>query len=380
MKTLGIMGRVVAIGLLVWLMSGCASGLKAYQKGNYYKASMQAAARLRSKPDNEKAQEALSKAYPLVVETYMRRIDNALTSKDLGQLDMIIGQYDELNVLASEILTSPGALSIIPNPKEYHEEMRLAKEMVAELSYQEGLKAMSAGTLEQARVALQHFLRVNQYISGYKDVASKIEQATYAATMRVIVQKPVTNAIYSLNADFFYNRLMEDITRRTYRDMVRFYTPEEAKALKMTNPHEYLVLNFEDFTVGNSRETSDTFEALRDSVLVGTTKVNGRNQDVYGTVKAKVTVHRMEIMSRGILSVRFVEPSSDRVTRQRNFAGQSVWVSEWAGFNGDERALTKEQIALINRKPLPLPPPQELFASFATPLYEEAAQYIGAMY
>ncbi len=380
MRTFRVVGHILAVVVLVLLLGGCASGLRAYKKGDYYKASMQATARLRSKPDHAKAKEALSKAYPLAVQNAMRRIDNALESKDLRQLDGIVAIYDDMNVLAAEIHTSPGALAIIPNPREYHEEMRMAKEMMAELSYQEGLKAMSHATLEQARVALQHFRRANSYLPGYKDVAVKIEQARYAATMRVVVQKPVTNAIYSINADFFYNKLMDDITRRTYRDLVRFYTPEEAKALKMNDPHEYLVLNFEDFTVGRTRESSNTFEVKRDSVLVGTTKVHGRNQNVYGTVKARVTVHRIEILSKGILGVRFVDPKSGRVTRHRNLAGQSVWASEWAGFNGDERALTDELMELTHRKPLPPPPPQELFASFAMPLYDEAAKYIGSMY
>ena len=354
--------------------------MRAYQRGDYYKASMQAASRLRSKPGHAKASEALAKAYPLAVQNALRRIDSALESKDMSRLDGIVGIYEDLNALAAEILSSPGALEVIRNPREFHEEMRMAREMMAELTYQEGLKAMSHGTLEQARTALQLFLRSNRYMPGYKDVAVKIEQARYAATMRVVVRKPVTNALYSLDADFFYDKLMDDITRRTYRDMVRFYTPEEAGALGMNDPHEYLVLDFEDFTVGNSRESSDSFEVKRDSVLIGTTKVHGRDREVYGTVKARVTLYRIEIMSKGILSVKMVDPHSGRVTRHRNFAGQSVWATEWAGFNGDERALDDDLIELTLRKPLPPPPPQELFASFAMPLYDKAAKYIGSVY
>lgn len=380
MKISKIIIGVVAAVLFASVLCGCASGLRAYQRGNYYKASMQAASRLRSRPDHEKAREALAKAYPLAVENALRRVDNALDSKDMRQLDGVIGIYDDLNELAARIYASPGALAVIPAPKEYHEEMRMAREMMFELSYQEGMKAMGYGTLEQAREALQYFLRANDYMPGHKDVTSRIEQARYAATMRVVVRKPVTNAIYSLDADFFYDKLMADITRRTYRDLVRFYTPDEAETLGMNDPHEYIVLDFNDFTVGRVRESSDTFEVKRDSVLIGTTRVRGREHDVYGTVKARVTIHRTEILSRGVLGVKFIDPRSGRTTRHSNFAGESVWFTEWAVFNGDERALDKELWGMTHRKPLPPPPPQELFASFAMPLYDKAAKYIGGMY
>lgn len=380
MKIFARIVRIAVIALSIWLLAGCATGLRAYQRGDYYKASMQAVQRLRSKPDNRKARTALANAYPLAVSNAKRAADNALASQNLSQIDGIVAIFSDMNRLADEIHHSPAALAIIPEPVEFHEELRLAKDLVAEMSYQAGIKALSEGTMEQARAAYRHFTLVNQYVPGYKDVISRMEEARYAATLRVVVTRPVTNPQYALNAEFFYTRLMNDITKRTYRNFVRFYTPEEAQSLGMNDPHELLILNFEDFTVGNVLESIKETELRRDSVIVGTTKVNGVTHNVYGTVKAKYTLNRIEIVSQGILSVRILNPSTNRVMRHSDFAGRSVWHSEWASFNGDERALSREQLELTKRKPLPPPPPQELFVSFADPLYSKAAQYIAAMY
>ncbi len=380
MKIFRIAATVALFGAIVVFCS-CSSGLKAYQKGDYYRSCTEAVERLRSDPNNKKARVALSNSYPLLVKNTLREVENALGSKNLDRMEATIALYERMDLLAEAINHSPAALDLIPNPVEYHAEKRDMMEIVGQIAYLEGVKALDAGTMDSARAALDLLLRTDRYIPGYRDVAAKIAEARYKATLRVVVVKPLTNPRYQIDADFFYNKLMADITRRTFKRLVRFYTPEEAAAEKMTDPQQLLVLNFEDFTVGNTREVNNTIELRRDSVVVGTTMVNGRSQNVYGTVKAKYTTHRIELISAGVLSVRTVDPASGRVFQQRNIPGQSVWYSEFASYNGDERALSQQQKNLAGRRAfLPIPPPQELFASFADPLYAKASSYIVSIY
>ncbi len=376
--------RLISLYLSAVIMLGFtsyATGLKAYQKGNYYKASTQAVERLRKKPTNEKATIALRESYPRVIENALRDIEINKVYDNVYALDENIRIYEELNRLAYAIRHCPAALRIIPNPQEFYEEMKGTMDAVAEISYEEGLKALSYNTLEQSRLAYSHFLKVQEYSPGYKDVIRKLEESRYKATLRVIVSKPVTNPAYTLSADFFYNKLMEEISVRNFKNLVRFYTPQEATTLGMDDPHEVLVLNFENFTVGNVLEKSNTYEVKRDSVIVGTTKVNGVDRNVYGTVNAKVTIERIEITSGGVLSVRMLDPFTNKVLRQRNFSGSSVWFREWGSFNGDERALSKEEKDIVNSKrPAGLPTEQQLFVSFAEKPYIDASKYISSLY
>ena len=116
-----------------------------------------------------------------------------------------------------------------------------------------------------------------------------------------------------------------------------------------------------------------------DSVKVGTATVNGKKVDVYNVVTAKYHTYRREIKSGGVLSVRIFD-GQNRLIQQRNFAGEYVWYTTWASYNGDERALTAEQKNSINRQPQIPPSHQQLFVEFTKPIYSQAVSYIKSYY
>ncbi|MDR0511303.1 MAG: hypothetical protein LBH06_09455 [Rikenellaceae bacterium] len=268
-----------------------------------------------------------------------------------------------------------------PGYRDVPTQILRARDAIAGMMYRDGDQALAAGTIDQGRVALNIFQQLNREFPNYRDVASnKIPQATYNATVRVVVMKPQTNAAYQLSGDFFYDKLMSDITRRTFKNLIRFYTPAEAENLRMNNPHQVVALDFADFVVGNSRESSSTEELKRDSVVVGQVNVGGAMKNVYGTVRCKYTKYRVEILSGGTLAVRIVDPASSRIIQHIELSGSTVWFSEWASFNGDERALSNAQRNIVGQKQLPPPPPQELFKSFALPLYDKASKFIVGYY
>lgn len=366
--------RIAAI-VSAFAVLSCATGQKALQRGNYYKASMQAVDKLRTSPDNAKAAEALVKSYPLLRSTALNNVKNAFESEDFRRYEEAIVAYSQLNEVAREITLCPAAYALIPDPGEYQAELREAQQLVAEVYYAEGVKAMAGGTVSAGRAALDLFLRVQKHSPGYRDIAQKIDEARYMATLRVVVEQPVMNPQYAIDSEFFYNRLMLELARRGFFEPVKFYTYHEAAAQRIT-PDQVITLDFVDFTVGNTRETNNTSEMRKDDVLIG--QSNG--QPVYGTVKAKFTRHRLEIASGGAMWVRIADASTGRIVRQTSLRDRSVWFTEWASFNGDERALSKEQLALASRRPQPIPPYQELFASFAMPLYAKAADFIARQY
>jgi tetratricopeptide (TPR) repeat protein len=350
--------------VFVTILSACSSGRNAYKRGDYYKACIESIDRLRSSPKNEKAQEVLTRAYPLAQKTALREIDNALIANEADKYDVLVFQYERLNQLATEIFNCPKAYELIPQPTEYRAELSNAKKLAAEQSYNLGVTALNVGTMEQARIAYQHFMNANRYVSGYKDVMEKIDEARFQATLRVIVQRPLTSPNYQLSADIFYNNLISALSQNSQKRFVRFYTHEEARRENMKTPDQYLVLNFEDFSIGNVRETSNTKEVKRDSVVVGTVKVEGKTYNSYNTVKARITTFRREIISGGVLSIRIIDAQSNRMLQQKNFSGQYVWYTSWASFKGDDRALTKEEKIMCNQQPQIQPQNQDLFIEF----------------
>jgi hypothetical protein len=341
---------------------------------------MEAVERLRSSPNNKNAKSVLVQAYPLAQATAQREIDNAMLANGSDKFDVTVYQYEKLNQLANSIFNCPKALELVPKPSEYVAEMAKAKQMAAENAYNLGLNALNAGSLDQARAAWQYFQNANRYVPSYKEVLKKIDESRYFATLRVVVQKPYTNANFQYSADFFYNNLMAEIRQNATNRFIRYYTQEEARQENMKNPHQYIVLNFEDFSVGNIRESSNTAELKRDSVIVGTVKVEGKTYNSYNTVTAKMTTFRREISSGGVLSLRIIDAQSNQELQRKNLTGSYVWNTTWANFKGDDRALTTEEKKMCTREPQMPPSPQDLFIEFTKPIYNQAVSYIRSVY
>ena len=363
-----------------FLCVNCSSSKRALQHGDYYNASMNAIKTLRSNPKSKKSMEVLQQAYPLAKENSMRKIQNVFDANIPGKYSIAAEEYLALNAIADAIYTCPKAMEIFPQPYQFSKELREALPLAAEESYNLGERLLQLNTIRDAREAYFHFLKAESYMPDYKDVKEKIQEALFVATLKVIVQKPILPKRYQLSADFFYDNLMAQMSKMTANQFIRFYTYGEAQAEGLNMPDQYLVLNFEDFTVGNLRETKNTSELTRDSVLVGTTTVNGEKQNVYGTVKAKLTVNRREVISQGVLSARIVNAVNNKVEENRNFPGKFVWVNEWASFQGDERALSKEQLKMTETEPVMPPPEQDLFIEFTKPIFDQAVSFVRNYY
>lgn len=371
----------VVVVACLWF-AGCASdGLKSYQRGDYYQACEEAVNKLRGKPDSAEARTALFSAYPLACAATQREIEGLGSASDLAGYERVVAACDRMDKIADDIFQCPAAFALVPNPVRYADARRSAADVAARMAYEAGVQALAAGTMAKAREALDFFTRADHYAPGFRDVRTLIEKARYEATLRVLVTRPQLTLKYQLNGEFFYNRLLAEVAEKTDKYFVRLYTPEEAATEGMSNPHQILELNFLDFTVGNTREVNNTTDLSRDNVEVGaTTGADGSKQAVRGTVKARFTSSRLEIISQGVLLLRIVEAANGRVLVEKKYPGKYVWVSEWASFNGDERALNGDQIAMTKRRRQSPPSAQEMFKNFADPLYHDVTRYIVSTY
>lgn len=92
---------------------------------------------------------------------------------------------------------------------------------------------------------------------------------------------------------------------------------------------------------------------------------------VYGTVKATLYHYTKTTTSKGIVSFRIIDAKTGALLSVQKMPGEFVWKSEWATFNGDERALSAEQLKLTRQKEQPAPKAQDLFIEFTRPIYDQ---------
>ena len=372
---------VLILFLFSVLLIACSSGKKAYERGDYYEAVMLAVNRLRQNPGHSKSAEALQNAYPLAVEYLEGQANNEIASNGNYKWKNVIQSYDKINQMYEQIRQCPGCLKVIISPKNYYNEIGPLKEKAGEESYKAGINALSKGTRNDAKQAYFNFEDAQTYVPGYKDVAEYLNKAMDVATLKVVVEQIPVPARYNLSGGFFQDKVEEFLhTNYQSRSFIKFFTPQEASAVNLHVVDQIIRLQFDDFTVGNILLSEKEATVTKDSVKVGETKVNGKNIPVFNTVKAKLTTYRKEVLSAGLLSMVIVDAKTKGILTHRKFEGNYVWVNTWASYNGDERALTTEQLNACNQKELMPPPAQDLFLQFTRPIYDQLLPGIRGFY
>lgn len=371
---------LLVFGLII-ILSACSSGKKAFERGDYYEAVMKSVNRLRKDPDHSKSRETLGSAYPLALELLESQANNEIASNSRYKWKNAINYYNQINQMYEEVRQCPGCRTVVKDPKNYYAQLGPLKEKAAEESYNAGIAELMKGTRNDAKTAYFNFVDVQKFSPGYKDVMEYTSKAMFEATLKVIIEQIPVPARYNLSGGFFQDQVEEFVhgyyTEQTF---IKFYTPEEAKSVNLPYADQIVRLAFDDFTVGNTtlREKEETF--TRDSVKVGEAKVAGKMVPVYGTVKAKFTTYRKEVLSAGLLSMLVVDAKTNGVLTHKKFTGEYLWFNTWARFNGDDRALTDDQLALCKQKELQPPYQQDLFLQFTKPIYSQLVPAIRGFY
>ncbi len=359
----------------------CSSGKKAFERGDYYNATLQAVNRLRSNPNSSKAIQAVKDSYPMSLTYFQGKIDYSLSSNAPFKYSEVVGYYEKINRLSDEVSRCPAALRLFPRLNYFTTELDQSRKLAAEEQYSAGMTNEKLNTRLSWKEACFNYQQADRFSPGYKDVRRRLDEAKYNATLKVIVEQIKVPLKYQLTSDFFLNQIIENLMHNRPNEFVAYYSPESANKEGIKNPDQLLRMNFDDFVIGQTHDKETIKEVSRDSVEVGTvTLKDGQKVKAYNTVKAKLTVNRRELISNGVLDVTIVDLSRNAVVSQRKFPGQFVWFVEWGSFNGDERALNDKQYAICRRKPVPPPGPQDLFIEFTKPIFNQVTPFLKSFY
>jgi hypothetical protein len=184
-----------------------------------------------------------------------------------------------------------------------------------------------------------------------------------------------------VSADFFGSKVFEYFSASVKSEFIHVFLPEEAESLNL-QPDQIIRLRFLDFTVGPARESRSSREVKRDSVKTGVYKDDkGVSRDVHGTVRAKLSIRRMEVPAKATLEALIIDPRTNTRLSSQRFPGAYVWTDSYASYNGDRRALSrKEEEMCLRAQPASPPPPQEMFAQLTIPIYSSVTRFIQNYY
>jgi hypothetical protein len=412
--------------------------------GNYYSSVMQSVTKLRKSPKNKKSRESLSIAYPLAVDQFLSEVNRMKIGEDRFKNGKIVDSYKLLNNMHDEIRRCPAALQIYSNPEDFYSQLKYHAEQAANERYLAGEEALAMNSRAYAIEAYDHFVQADLYMPGYRDVKAKIEEALYHATLRVLVdQVPVPTMQAGLSAQFFQDQIEQFLFNYQGNPFIRFYSTKDQNLTEpdqilvfqfddfvvgQVNNQERIIEASQDSVIlaripkssvetqsqneqkvvichsppdhpENTRTIEVPVSALQahidhgdkigpcegDAGNLASSPRNGNVPkeeyiNVYGTVKAVFRENTREVISRGLLSMRIMDAKSNTVALHEKFPGEFVWINQWGSFNGDERALTVEQLKIANHQPMQPPPPQNLFMEFCKPIYGQVTSKVGSYY
>jgi hypothetical protein len=370
---------LILLPILFFSIQSCRTGKRTLQKGNYDQAVQQAVKRLRNNPDSKKARQTLPLAYEYALNYHLTSIQNAKLSDNILKWDNVVHDYERLNQLYRAIQTCPACINLV-NPKFFTNELSEAKLSASKVHFKEGKEDMEKGNLMSARLAYDHFLAAKRYTPQFDKIEQWLDASLAAATIHVVI-KPI--GIHSrrlaLSNEFFENQIKAYATGMPYR-FVQFYDEHELATLGI-NADQVILLRFDDFVVGQTYVKETVENVSRDSVVVGTVKTDeGDEVDVLGTVKAKVRIYKKEVVSSGLLDFQIIDANSGATLQQRKLPGTYVWFTEWGTYNGQEEALSKDQLSVMGHREAFPPPPQDLFIEFTRPIYSQITQELKRYY
>ena len=365
--------------IALFFLSACTSSKQQFEKGNYEKAVALSIKKLRKKPDNSKQKNILKAAYQYAVQVSEEKIKQHQQSTDRFKWDRVIKQYQKMQQLYTDLLQCPACLSIV-SPVDLQNELNQALAQGAQIYVEEGQKALATKEKEGGRLAYRHFAQAKAYQNDYGNIDLMLNEARIQGTEIIGISRiPVSSKVLELNTAFFLQQLTQALNDLNYFFAV--FAPLEQLVAQNQQADQVVDLSFDDYYIGQTYIKEVRESLVRDSVKVGeVTDSLGTKYAVYGEVKADLQRFEKTIESGGLLNIAIVEPNSRSVLFQQKIPSTTIWENNWASYQGDKRALTKEELALTQEKELLPPPPQELFYSFTRPLFDQSANLLRRRY
>ncbi len=368
--------------LSIILFSNCSkSGTKALEKGQYYEAAFQAIEKLKKDPKNEKSTEVLPEAYKLANRELLRDIDRVKNSNSQFRWETVLEHYNKLNRLHDLIEKCTSCRRLV-SPTAFFKETEDARDNAGNERYAFAMDMFKRKNIEGGREAYKNFEELYKFAPNFKDVRFRMEEALNMGSVHVVVEQPKVNSrLYQYSNEFFQGKIDEFLnTNRRMNKFIRFYSPTEAKSSNL-KPDHIVRLEFIDFIVGESIMNSDRVSVTsKDSVKTGEATIDGKKVPVYGKVNAQLTKFRKAVRSRGVMLMEVYDFQNNRSLMREEVGGEYNWGTDWASFNGDERALSEADKRLCQSREQMPPPPQQMFIEFCKPIYDQVTSKLRRFY
>ncbi|UZR95119.1 CsgG/HfaB family protein [Chondrinema litorale] len=378
---------------------------EAFEQRRFDDAVINAVNSLYEKPEkNTQAQEVLELAFPRFINDYedkiaMLKASSASYSSDntVEQRREIITRYETLIKYTNDVKNLPPAAfsmkrrNIELEYKEFYNELAEAKqnlergkEDAAESHYQEALRLMANGGIDNNKTAAKEFKKALGYVPGYRDAAQKYEDARKAGTTRVAII-PFENKSGKTNYGALGEYITDQVIASIFDDKsaMEFLEIIDREQLELVINEQKLgasgllddntlveigkVLGVQEILTGritqiisDREQVTSENQQVKDNVKVkvGEKKnSDGKTEAVYRDkeVSAVVTIYNKTAGARMSGSYKILDVQTARLLETEAFSESYEFNHEWGSYRGDERALSykyKQLVQVREKNPL----------------------------
>ncbi len=333
-------------------MTGCKTASKLYETGDYDEAVELAVKKLQKKNDDESLKSVLQNAYRYAVDQHESKIRNLSVNNNELKWEWIYKEYTQLQKLYNAIHRSPEANELV-NTIDYSSYLTSYAEKAADTRYERGVKWMDRNDKQSFRNAYVEFNQALSFKPGDYDIKSMRDEAYQKAVVNVIIM-PLDNFGYRYTSynDFelrnFENEIFRKLKYHSNNKFVNFYTDWDASRSGI-RPDQFIDFRFNTMNIGRVRDEVSKRVVSRDVLVRETVYKPDSVVKEYKKVYATIHTTRRIMNSVGTMLVNIRDEHGRRLW-SNDFRGGHSWISEFATYTGDERALSENDKMLLNRR------------------------------
>ena len=348
MKTL-----LLAFATATFLMMSCTTSKDYLLRVNEDKTMFDIIKKLNRKTDDTDATRAIKQVYAAVQEIHLKKIDFYTNQQGTGKWDKLMYEYGVLQNMHDAIINSDGASRLF-TPVNYSREIADIKNSAAEHYYQTGNNYYATGSRVDAKRAYEAYKKATNLVRDYKDTRAKMKEAYNGSIVDVVINTIQDNSYYyntyqpnmrnNYSNENFQQSLVNDLGGR-YATLypARFYMDWE---VARQNIQPTWVVNLVLRNMDMPRPVSSNYSRnVSKQITIGT---DTAGRAIYKTIYATINVQRISFNARAQMDVNITDVATRRNIAYNTYSDTYNWQNETATYSGDSRALSSNDVAILN--------------------------------
>lgn len=353
--------------VFIAFVTSCTSKKGFQEKGDAERSLNDAIRYLNRNSNDTAAARALPGLYQQVSLRQLEQIRAQRLSRQPERWDQIIAHYNRLQQFYDQIMQSTAAYKLV-TPVSYSTEIFSSKDSAAGAYYQIGENFMEEPGRSAAQQAYRAFKKSNGYITGYKNVQQRMQDALEKGTVNVVLlpvkdqASPVSGitSIFSPRAGFIplHERLVNELENER-RSAARFFSEKDAQARRLN-------ADWEITFILKSLQLSQPIEKISKRTVTKNTPIGTDStgqtqfQSLYATIQTKKTDQK----ANASLQMIVLDKQTNREIASRTFNDEYAWTLSSSTYQGDRRALGPEDWEQINNSQVNPPKRDEILMEF----------------